>query len=74
MNDVIKPSLWTDGKGFVRYGHAKLPVRVVGGVLEFVVKEQAYIPMYGRRVLVEVEELVSLCSRRKEGIDSSSKV
>jgi hypothetical protein len=65
-----RPTLWTDGRGFVRYGKAKLPVRVVGGVLEFIVKEQECIPIYGRRVLIEVEELASLCSQRVTTLDS----
>ena len=60
-----QPSLWVDGRGFLRYGMAKLPVRVVGGVLEFIIKERDFAPLYGRRVLVEVEELASLCNQKR---------
>lgn len=69
-----QPSLWVDGRGFLRYGIAKLPVRVVNGLLEFKVGRADYKPRYGPYILVEVEELASLCSRKASGLDSESKI
>ena len=69
MNDVIKPSLWTDERGFAHYGRMRLPFRIVSGILEFKVSRTDHKREYGPCILVEVEELASLCNCHATELD-----